>query len=74
VIRWYYDGRLLTLFKIGNYVRQTLIGKLLDFHFRKHMPRIFTGEDETNRYSLGLIDFMVKYGLAGNDASEMQIK
>jgi flavin-dependent dehydrogenase len=74
VIRWYYDGRLLTLFKVGNYVRQTLIGKLLDFHFRKHMPRIFTGEDATNRYSLGLIDFMVNYGLAGNDASEMQIK
>jgi hypothetical protein len=74
VIRWYYDGRLLTLFKVGNYVRGTLIGKLVDFHFRKHMPRIFTGEDATNRYSLGLIDFMAKYGLAGNDPSKMKIE
>jgi flavin-dependent dehydrogenase len=73
VIRWYYDGRLLTLFKVGNYVERTLIGKLMSFHFRKHMPRIFTGEDATNRYSLGLIDFMVKYALAGNDPAKMQI-
>ncbi len=73
VIRWYYDGRLLTLFKVGNYVENTLIGKMMSFHFRKHMPRIFTGEDATNRYSLGLIDFMVKYALAGNDPTKMQI-
>ena len=59
VIGWFYDGRLLTLFRVGEYVRNTLPGRLLDFHFRKHMPRIFTGEDATNAYSLGLIQFMV---------------
>ena len=73
VIGWFYNGRLLTLFKVGEYVRGTLPGRLLDFHFRKHMPRIFTGEDATNRYSLGLVEFMVKYGLAGNDPSKVQI-
>ncbi len=73
VVGWFYNGRLLTLFRVGEYVRGTLPGKLLDFHFRKHMPRIFTGEDATNRYSLGLVEFMVKYGLAGNDPSKMQI-
>lgn len=74
VIGWFYDGRLLTLFKVGQYVDQTLLGKLMSFHFRKHMPRIFTGEDATNRYSLGLVDFMVKYGLAGNDPAPMRIE
>ena len=74
VIGWFYSGRLLTLFKVGEYVRGTLPGRLLDFHFRKHMPRIFTGEDATNRYSLGLVQFMVKYGLAGNDPTKMQIE
>jgi len=73
VIGWFYNGRLLTLFKVGEYVRGTLPGKLLDFHFRKHMPRIFTGEDATNRYSLGLVEFMVKHGLAGNDPTKMRI-
>jgi len=73
VIGWFYNGRLLTLFKVGQYVRGTLPGKLLDFHFRKYMPRIFTGEDATNRYSLGLVEFMVNHGLAGNDPTKMQI-
>ena len=73
VIGWFYNGRLLTLFRVGEYVRGTLPGKLLDFHFRKHMPRIFTGEDATNRYSIGLVEFMVKHGLAGNDPTKMKI-
>jgi len=73
VIGWFYDGRLLTLFRVGEYVRHTLPGRLLDFHFRKHMPRIFTGEDATNSYSLGLVQFMVKHGLAENDPDALRI-
>jgi hypothetical protein len=73
VIGWFYDGRLLTLLKVGQFVRSTLLGKLVDFHFRKHMPRIFTGEDATNRYSLGLIEFMVNHGLVRNDPSELRV-
>jgi flavin-dependent dehydrogenase len=74
VIGWFYDGRLLTLFRVGEYVRHTLPGRLLDFHFRKHMPRIFTGEDATNPYSLALIQFMVNYGLAENDPDALRIR
>lgn len=74
VIRWFYDGRLLTLFRVGQVVRDTLPGRLLDFHFRKHMPRIFTGEDVTNRYSLGLVKFMVHHGLVGNDPAALRIE
>ncbi len=74
VIRWFYDGRLLTLFRVGQVVRGTWLGRLLDFHFRKHMPRIFTGEDVTNRYSLGLVQFMIEHGLAGNDPELLRIR
>jgi flavin-dependent dehydrogenase len=74
VIRWFYDGRLLTLFRVGENVRYTPLGRLLDFHFRKHMPRIFTGENATHRYSLGLIEFMVKYGLMENDPESLRIR
>lgn len=73
VVGWYYDGRLLTLFRVGQFVRESAIGRLLDFHFRKHMPRIFTGEDATNRYSVGLMEFMVKHGLARNDPRELMV-
>jgi len=74
VIGWFYDGRLLTLFRVGEYVRNTPIGRMLDFHFRKHMPRIFTGEDATHPYSLGLVQFMVNYGLAQNDPDALRIR
>lgn len=74
VIGWFYDGRLLTMFRVGQYVKDTPIGKLLDFHFRKHMPRIFTGENATHPYSLGLVQFMVNYGLARNDPDALRIR
>lgn len=71
---YYYDGRLLTMFRVGEYVRHTLPGRLLDGHFRKHMPRIFTGEDTTNPYSLALVELMVRHGLAGNDPKELEVR
>jgi flavin-dependent dehydrogenase len=74
VIGWFYDGRLLTLLRVGEYVRNTLLGRALDFHFRKHMPRIFTGENATHPYSLRLIQFMVSYGLANNDSEALRIR
>jgi flavin-dependent dehydrogenase len=74
VIGWFYDGRLLTLFRVGEFVRNTLLGRMLDFHFRKHMPRIFTGENATHPYSLGLVQFMVNHGLAQNDPDALRIR
>ncbi len=73
VIERFYDGRLLTLFKLGEHVQKRLIGKLMGLHFRKHMPRIFTGDDVTNRYSTWLIEFMSTYGLYGQDPDEYRI-
>ncbi len=73
IVDAYYSGRLFTLFQVGNYVRQTLFGRLVDFHFAKHMPRVFTGEAMDSRYSMGMVDFMLKYGLAGNDPAQFAI-
>ncbi|MBW2245473.1 MAG: NAD(P)/FAD-dependent oxidoreductase [Deltaproteobacteria bacterium] len=74
VADYYYNGRLLTMFRVGEYVRHTRIGRMMDFHFRRHMPRIFTGEGTTKRYSMGLVDFMCRHGLAGNDPAELEIR
>ncbi len=74
VIEYFYTGQLLTLFRVGQYVRHTRIGRILDFHLRKYMPRIFTGEAARSRYSIGLVSFMSQYGLAGNDPEPLRIR
>jgi len=70
---YFYDGRLFTLFQVGEVVRRTWFGHLLDFHFAKHLPRIFTGEGTTSRYSQALLDFMIRRGLARNDPRDLEI-
>lgn len=70
----FYDGRLFTLFQIGEYVRQTRFGRLVDFHMRAHLPRIFTGEGTTSRYNVALLDFMIEHGLAGSDPRELEVR
>lgn len=70
----FYDGRLFTLFKVGEVVRHTPIGRLMDFHFRKHVPRVFTGEASSKRYSPALVDFMCRYALMDNDPSALAIR
>ena len=74
IVDAYYSGRLFTLFKVGEYMKNTFIGKRVDFHFRKHMPRVFTGEATDSRYSMTMVDFMLHYGLAGNDPDEFAVR
>ena len=73
VIHLFYNGRLLTLFRVGQVVRETWPGRMVDWHFRKHMPKIFTGEDVGNSYSYRLVQFMAHHALAGNDPEELRI-
>lgn len=69
----FYNGRLLTLLKEGDRFRHTIPGRLMDWHFRKHLPRIFTGEGVTNRYSLGLLTFMAEHALRNSDPEMLRI-
>jgi flavin-dependent dehydrogenase len=69
----FYDGRLFTLFRVGSYVQDTFLGRLANPHFSTHVPRVFTGEATTRRYSVGLLNFMCERGLAGNDPSPLEV-
>jgi flavin-dependent dehydrogenase len=69
----FYDGRLFTLFRVGNFARTTLPGRLFDPHFSTHIPRVFTGEATTRRYSVGMLDFMCEHGLMGNDPAPLRV-
>ena len=65
---------MFTLFQVGEFVRNTLLGRITDFHFRKHMPRIFTGESTTSRYNTALLDFMINNALYGSDPRELEVR
>ena len=73
VVSYYYDGRLFTLFKMADIVQHTLMGRLLNWHFLRHLPRVFTGEATMHRYSRGLLDFMVRYGLVDTDPRKLEV-
>ena len=70
----FYDGRLFTLFRVGNYMHETFLGGLMQPHFLKHLPRVFTGEATSGRYSVGLLNFMCTYGLAREDPSALAVR
>lgn len=73
-IEHWYDGRLFTLFRVGEVMEERLVGRLMGFHFRKHLPRVFTGEASTSRYSVSLVDFMCLHGLLDNDPTELAVR
>jgi flavin-dependent dehydrogenase len=74
IVEGYYSGRLFTLFRVGKYVESTRLGRIMSLYFGKHMPRVFTGEATDSRYSMGVVDFMLKHGLAGNDPEEFRVR
>jgi len=73
-IEHFYDGRLFTLFRVGQTVQTTRWGRLSNAHFQRHIPRVITGEGSTSRYSVWLVDFMCRRGLLENDPSELAIR
>jgi flavin-dependent dehydrogenase len=70
----FYDGRLFSLFRAGEQARETRWGRILEIHFGRHLPRVFTGEATTRRYSVGLMQFMCRHGLMDNDPAELAIR
>ncbi len=69
-----YADRLLALFRVREVAKETAPGKMLSFHFEKHLPRVLMGEAPTGRYSVGLIDFMCKHALLDDDPELLAIR
>jgi flavin-dependent dehydrogenase len=74
LVDYYYDGRLFTLFEVGDAVRKRRSWKLIDRHLQRHLPRVFTGEATQSRYSVGLLDFMVRYAIVGHDPAKLEVR
>jgi flavin-dependent dehydrogenase len=73
IVSYYYSGRLFTLFRAGDHVQDTMLGRALHGHMNKHMGRIFTGAAGTRRYSLNLLRFMTQYGLYELDPENLRV-
>lgn len=74
IVSYFYNGRLFTLFKIGEEMSGRWLGRMTDFHFRRHFPRVVTGEATTHAYSMGLLDFMVKHALWDLDPRDRAVR
>ena len=74
VIDYFYDGRLFSLFRVGNEFKKTLPGRFIDPHVSKHFSRVFTGIATTHFYSFGLLKFLIKHGLRGQDYRKRRIR
>jgi flavin-dependent dehydrogenase len=73
IVEYFYNGRLLTCFHVGQMLRETLLVRLIFPHMNKHMGRIFSGAASTSNYSLGVLRLAMKYGLKNEDPRELMI-
>lgn len=74
IVNYFYDGRMFTSFRVGEMMRDNLLIKMAYPHVNKHMGRIFTGSAAKAPYSMGLMRFLMKYGLKDEDPQEMAIR
>jgi len=73
VVGHFYSGRLFTLLHVAEIAKTTRFGRVLDLHFGRYLPRVFTGEASNGRYGVWLLDFMCRRGLAMNDPSKLAV-
>jgi flavin-dependent dehydrogenase len=71
---YYYDGRMLQLFELGSEIADSRLGRLVNPHIAKHLPRVLTGDAATRRYPQKLLDFMIHYGLRGRDPGAYAVR
>jgi hypothetical protein len=73
-VNYFYDGRMFTSFRVGETMRENPLIKMANPHINKHMGRIFTGLAGRSPYSMGLMRFLMKYGLKDQDPQQMAIR
>ncbi len=74
IVSYYYNGRLMTSFKVGEKFKNGPVGKLTVPWITKHMSRIFSGAAATRKLSLNLLRVLVKHGLRDEDPKYYIVK
>lgn len=73
IVDTWYDGRLFTLFRVGQSYEKSLLGRCLNPYMTRHVTRVFTGEMRSGSYSHRLLSFMTRYGLYKQDTAGLVI-
>lgn len=74
IVGYYYNGRLMTSFKVGEKFKYGAVGRLTVPWISKHMSRIFSGAAATRTTSINLLRILVKYGLRDQNPERYSIK
>lgn len=74
IVSYYYNGRLMASFKVGEEFKDGPVGKLMVPWITKHMSRIFSGAAATRKVSLNFLRVLVKYGLRDEDPKYYSVK
>ena len=74
IINTWYDGRLFTLFRLGQRHRTNLFGKIINPHITKHVTRIFTGEIRSGSYSHKLLNLMTNRAVDMTSSAALAIR
>jgi flavin-dependent dehydrogenase len=74
IIDTWYDGRLFTLFRLGQRHKTNLFGKIVNPHITKHVTRIFTGEIRSGSYSHKLLNFVTQRAVDQASSAELAIR
>jgi len=74
IVSYFYDGRMFTAFRVGEMMRKNFLIRLGYPHINKHMGRIFSGAAAKAPYSMGMMRFLMKYGMKNEDPKDMAIR
>ncbi len=74
IASYYYDGRLMTSIKVGETLPDNIFNRWLFKWIEARISRIFSGAAASQPFSLGLLRFLVKYGLKNRDPEVYRIR
>ena len=74
IASYFYDGRLMTSIKVGETLPNNIFNRWLFKWIEARISRIFSGAAASQPFSLGLLRFLVKYGLKNREPEVYRIK
>jgi flavin-dependent dehydrogenase len=74
IASYYYNGRLMTSIKVGETLPDNIFNRWLFKWIEARISRIFSGAAASQPFSLGLLRFLVKYGLKNRDPEVYRVK
>ena len=73
MIDTWYDGRLFNLYRAGQNIKDTLLGRRMSGRVQMRLGRIFSGEAVTERVGMLLFDYLISFGKVLRNPSDLVV-